>query len=295
MEWSDVRLFLAIARSGSLGAAAKTVNLTQPTMGRRLRALEAALGQTLFQRTSSGLVCTQEGVAVLAHADRMEEEALSLQRELAGAAQSLEGMLRISSSDWFGTHVLSPVLAGFVRKHPRVSLELITDARLYDLSRREADLVLRIQPFHEPEVVQRRLMTMEYALYAAKGSKRVGKKSTGRGLSIVTLDAAYRDFPDVQWLKKLLPEARLAVGSNNRSAQASLCAAGAGLAVLPRLLGDAMPGLEVVDLGQAPPVRPVWMGFHRDLRRQARLRALINVIVDALGDDASATSDPANP
>ncbi len=287
MEWSDVRLFLAIARAGSLGAAARTVGLTQPTMGRRLRALEASLGQTLFQRTNAGFVCTDEGAAVLAHAERMEDEALSLQRELAGGAQSLEGMLRISSSDWFGTHVLAPVLAGFVRKHPRVSLELITDARLYDLSRREADLVLRIQPFHEPEVVQRRLLNIEYALYAAKGGKKVTRRNGGRGLSVVTLDTAYRDFADVQWLRGQLPEARVSVGSNNRSAQAILCAAGAGLAVLPRIIGDAMNELEAVDLGSAPPSRPVWMGFHRDLRRQARLRALITVIVDALGDGAS--------
>lgn len=283
MEWSDVRLFLAIARSGTLGAAAREVGLTQPTMGRRLRALEAAVGQTLFQRTASGFVCTDEGAAVLVHAERMEEEALSLQRELAGGAQTLEGMLRISSSDWFGTHVLAPVLAAFVQQHPHLTLELITDARLYDLSRREADLVFRIQPFHEPEVVQRRLMTIDYALYAAKGSPKIDKRGRGRGLSVVTLDAAYRDFPDVEWLREQLPEARTSVGSNNRSAQATLCAAGAGLAVLPRIIGDAMPSLEVVDLGLAPPSRPVWMGFHRDLRRQARLRALITAVVDTLG------------
>ncbi|MBV8502306.1 MAG: LysR family transcriptional regulator [Paucibacter sp.] len=285
MEWSDVRLFLAIARNGSLGAAARTVGLTQPTMGRRLRALEASLGHTLFQRSNAGFVLTDEGSAVLTRAERMEDEALALERELAGGGQSLEGLLRISSSDWFGTHVLAPVLARFVDVHPRVSLELITDARLYDLSRREADLVFRIQPFDEPEVMQRRLMNVAYGLYAARGSKKIKKGSKGSGLSIVTLDAAYRDFPDVRWLREKLPEARVSISSNNRSAQAVLCAAGAGLAVLPRLLGDAMDALELVNLGEAPPARPVWMGYHRDLRRQARLRALIESVVDELADD----------
>src|SRR3954466_9819085 len=98
MEWSDLRIFLAVAREGTLGAASRKLGQSQPTMGRRLRALEQAVGQTLFQRTSDGLVLTDEGASVLGHAERMEEEALALQRELAGQDRRLDGMLRISSS-----------------------------------------------------------------------------------------------------------------------------------------------------------------------------------------------------
>ena len=84
MEWSDLRIFLAIAREGTLAAAARVIGQSQPTMGRRLRALEQDVGQTLFQRTEDGFVLTDEGAAVLAHAERMEEEALALQRQMAG-------------------------------------------------------------------------------------------------------------------------------------------------------------------------------------------------------------------
>ena len=108
MEWSDLRVFLAIARTGSLGAAARSMGQTQPTMGRRLRALEQALGQTLFQRTADGFVLTDEGAAILTHAERMEAEALALQRQLAGSEDQLEGMLRLSCSEWFGTYLLAP-------------------------------------------------------------------------------------------------------------------------------------------------------------------------------------------
>ena len=111
MEWSDVRIFLAIAREGSLGAAARVVGQTQPTMGRRLRALEAALGQSLFQRTADGFVLTDEGAAVMASAERMEEEALAFERRLAGHESALSGQLRLAASDWFGSYVLTPVLA----------------------------------------------------------------------------------------------------------------------------------------------------------------------------------------
>jgi DNA-binding transcriptional LysR family regulator len=88
MEWSDLRIFLAIARKGTLGAAARSLGLTQPTMGRRLRALETAVGHTLFQRTAQGFVPTDEGAAVLAHAERIEEEVLAFQRQLAGMRRS---------------------------------------------------------------------------------------------------------------------------------------------------------------------------------------------------------------
>ncbi|MFM9923650.1 LysR family transcriptional regulator [Variovorax sp. H27-G14] len=281
MEWSDIRVFLAIARSGTLMGAARQTGLSQPTMGRRLKALEASLSLTLFQRTSDGFVLTAEGESVLGHAQRMEEQALAFQRELAGNQQQLEGALRVSSSDWFGVHVLSPVLAGFLRAHPGVSIELLTDARLLNLARREADLVFRIQPFEEPYILQRKLMHMRYALYTAAGQSHPAA-GDGEGSALVTLDHAYRDFPDAVWLRRMLPKARTAFGSNNREAQALLCAAGVGLAVLPVALGDATPGVERVDLGEPPPGRDVWLGYHRDLRRLARLRALVERTIEAL-------------
>jgi DNA-binding transcriptional LysR family regulator len=281
MEWSDIKVFLAIARAGTLMGAARQTGLSQPTMGRRLKALEASLALTLFQRTSDGFVLTAEGESVLGHAERMEEQALAFQRELAGTGQQLEGSLRVSSSDWFGVCVLSPVLAAFLRRHPGVSIELLTDSRLLNLARREADLVLRIHPFEEPYILQRKLMHMRYALYAADGQPPP-TAGDGEGSALVTLDTAYRDFPDVAWLRRMLPNARVAFGSNNRQAQARLCAAGVGLAVLPVALGDQTPGIARVDLGEAPPGRDVWLGYHRDLRRLARLRALVDATVEAL-------------
>ena len=152
-------------------------------MGRRLRALEAAVGHTLFQRTGEGFVLTDEGASVLGHAERIEEEVLAVQRQLAGSEAELEGLLRLSSSDWFGTFMLAPVLADFSRRHPRVCLELLTDARLYSLPRREADLVFRIRPFDEPEVISRRLMHIAYALYAPAGSAMAFQPGDGAGLT----------------------------------------------------------------------------------------------------------------
>src|SRR3569623_52449 len=232
MEWSDLRIFLAIAREGTLGAAARKIGQTQPTMGRRLRTLEAALGQTLFQRTADGFVLTDEGTAVLRHAERIEAEAVALERRLSGAEAQLDGLLRVSSSDWFGARLLSPVIAEFGKLHPKVVVELLTDARLYSLSRREADLVFRIQPFDEPEVVSRKLLHIPYALYGRKGSKPP-RAGDGSGVRVITMNAEFAGMPDAVWLQRVLPNAAIAARSNNREVQAELCASGGGLAVLP--------------------------------------------------------------
>jgi DNA-binding transcriptional LysR family regulator len=283
MEWSDLRIFLAVAREGTLGAAARKLGQSQPTMGRRLRALEQAVGQTLFQRTDGGFVLTDEGSAVLSHAERIEEEVLAFQRQLSSHDQHLDGTLRIASSDWFGIHMLTPVFAEFARLQPRVVVELLTDARLYSLPRREADLAFRITPFREPEVISRKLMHIEYGVYLKSGLKspRLGD---GAGTPLITMDTAFGGIPDSVWLQRVLPRAHVASRSNNRDVQARMCALGAGVAVLPRPLGDSLAGVKRIDLGEPPPGRNTYVGYHRDLKRLARLRALLDLVIGRLAN-----------
>jgi DNA-binding transcriptional LysR family regulator len=240
MEWSDLRVFLAIAREGTLAAAARANCQSQPTMGRRLRALEQDVGQTLFQRTSDGFVLTNEGAAVLAHAERMEEEARALEREMAGQDHQFDGMLRISSSDWFGSLVLTPVMAEFAKMQPHVVVEIITSSRHHSLARREADIVFKNRPFDEPEAVSRRLMHMPYAVYVKVGSVHPCA-GDGTGTPLVTMDIAH-DLADAVWLKRMLPRSRIVSRSNDRDVQGRMCALGAGAAVLPQWLGDSLPG-----------------------------------------------------
>jgi DNA-binding transcriptional LysR family regulator len=279
MNWDDVQVFLAIARHGTLCAAGRALKQSQPTMGRRLKALELSLGHTLFQRTSEGFVLTDEGAAVLSHAEGMEAQALSFSRQLDGADQQLEGSLRLSTSDWFGLHVLAPLCAAFTNHHPRVTIELLTDARLFSLARREADLVARIVPFDEPDVIQRRLMHVPYALYTQRGAD---VHQDGAHVRLITMDLGFSEMPDAAWLREAFPSARITFRSNNRHVQAVACASGAGLAVLPCPLGDSHPGLQRLEGAKAPPGRDVWLGYHRDLRRLPRLRALVDLFMERL-------------
>ncbi len=278
MEWNDVEIFLAIARNGTLGAAARVLRLTQPTVGRRLKALEQALGQTLFQRTTDGFVLTDEGNAVLAHAERMEEEAHGLQRSLSGQETQLSGILRLSASDWFGAHMLRPVIADFTARNPHVTVELVTDFRLVNLARREADLAFRIAPFKEPDVISRKLLRVDYGAYIRKGAKRP-TLGDGAGFRLVTMDG----WPDAVWLRRIFPKAEIAARSNNRDVQARLCLGGAGIAVLPKPLAKAYPGLQELRVPEPPPGRDTYVGYHRDLRRLTRLRKLLDLLIEKLG------------
>lgn len=282
MEWSDVRIFLAVAREGSLGGAARRLGLSHPTVARRVAALEQATGQPLFQRHKDGVLLSDMGSRVRRLAEDMEASALAIQRRLAGEPGKLEGPLRISSADWFAAYVLPPVIEALVGEHPGILPELVVSARRYDLSRREADVVFRVVPFEEPGVVQCRLLRIDYGLYVREGDP-VPVRGDGRGARLVLMDTSAHSYPEVEWLREALPQARPIVVSNHRALQAQLCQRGLGLAVLPRAVGDAAPGLTLVDLGEPPPPRPLWMGYHEDMRDMDRVRALAAIAQRMLG------------
>lgn len=278
MEWSDIQLFLAVARTGSLGAAARQLGVAQPTVGRRITALEKSVNAVLFQRGHTGLLLTDAGMSVLAAAERMEEEALHFQRHLAGGEQALSGQIRITASDWFGHHVLTPALAEFGQRHPQITFELLTDSRPYDLARREADLAFRITPFDAPDLVSRRFLRLDYRLYAAAGTPPL--KPHGEGARLITMNTAFGNMPDVDWLARQLPRASVVFTSNNREVQARACVEGVGLAVLPVALARHYPQLEAIALTEPPPSRLTWLGYHQDLRRLGRLRALLDFLIE---------------
>lgn len=287
MEWSDVRVFLAVVRGGSFGEAARTLGVSHPTVGRRIKALEQEAQQPLLRRTGDGLVLTDAGDAVMALAESMENSALAMERRLAGNDERLEGILRISSAEWFAGHVLAPVLAELTRRHPAVVPEVIASYRLLNLSRREADVAFRLVPFSEPDIVQRRLMRMPYGLYGSAGTVSAMQKDPA-SVGLILMNTAQSHFPDVAWLLDRFPSSRRVFTSTSRAVQAQMCLNGLGIAVLPRPLGDAVAGLQRIDMLDQPPSRDIWVGYHHDLRHMDRLRAMLDIADGML-------SHPANP
>lgn len=288
MEWGDVRIFLAVVRSGSFGEAARTLGVSHPTVGRRIKALEDEAQQALLRRTSAGLVLTDAGDAVLTLAESMEDSALAMERRLAGNHDRLEGILRIAAAEWFAGHVLAPVLAELTRRHPAVVPEVIASYRLLNLPRREADVAFRIVPFSEPDIVQRRLMRMPYGLYgSADTASALGDDPSSVGL--ILMNTAQSHFADVAWLLDSFPGSRRVFTSTSRAVQAQMCLRGMGIAVLPRPLGDATAGLQRIDTPDEPPGRDIWVGYHHDLRHMDRLRAMLDLADAMLSSGAMRT------
>ena len=277
MEWSDVRIFLAVARSGTLGGAARSLQTSHPTVGRRRRALEQAVGHALFQRTADGLVLTEEGQGIIALAEQMEEGALAMKRQLEGQEQRLKGSLRIASADWFGAYVLPPILADFAKAYPDVDVEILTGTRLFSLAQREADVAFRIVPFDTADIVQRRLFRLDHGVYIAEEAADP-KYGDGTGFRLITHDTSTGHFPDIAWMIESFPNAKPILRSNNRNVQGRMCREGVGIAVLPRVVGNQIPGIRRLELPKQPPARDIWMGYHRDLRRLGRLRAFISTV-----------------
>jgi len=285
MEWSDVRIFLAVVRSGSFGEAARRLGVSHPTVGRRIKALEDEAEQALFRRTGDGLVLTDTGDTVLTLAESMEESALAMERRLAGNHERLEGILRISAAEWFAGYVLAPVLAELTRRHPAVVPEVIASYRLLNLSRREADVAFRIVPFTEPDIVQRRLTTIAYGLYGS-AETALAMENDPASVGLILMNTAQSHFADVAWLLDRFPQSPRVFTSTSRAVQAQMCLRGMGIAVLPRPLGDAIAGLQRIDTPDQPPSRDVWVGYHHDLRHMDRLRAMLD-IADAMLSNAA--------
>lgn len=282
LDWDDLRTFLAVARHGNLSAAARSLGVAQPTVGRRLEAFERRLGTQLFRRTSSGHALTPAGAAILGHVEGMEAGALASWRIAAGRDAGLAGTVRLTTTEWFGREIAAPLLVRFLAEHPHIVVELLTDVRPYSLTQREADVAVRLGTFAQREVMRRKLAHVGFGLYAAPsylarhGLPAIEDRGAGHAL-VTMIDAQGGAFPDSAWLAKLAPRAVVAARTTSRDAQAALAAAGAGLTTLPRRLGDTVAGLRLV-ARPAPPGRDLWLGVHRDTRQTPRVRALVEFL-----------------
>jgi DNA-binding transcriptional LysR family regulator len=283
MDWDDLHTFLAIARHGTLSAAARALGVTQPTMGRRLVAMESRTGARLLQRLPGRYALTSLGEAVLGNAERIEAEALAAERTITGRDVALAGTVRVTTVDTLAARVVAPALAELQRAHPAIVVELVPDTRSLSLSKREADIALRISRFTGNEVVARRVGTLALGFYATPDwADKVG--SSAARLVTVLDDQAH--LPEADWLIRHFPEAVIGFRSNSREVMVWAARSGAGIAAIARYRGDAEADLvrlkpEVPDL-----MRDIWMGVHADMRHMPRVRVVMDAIVGTLRANA---------
>lgn len=284
-DWDDIRVFLAVSRAGSLSAAAKTLGVTQPTVGRRIAAFQRRLGAKLFSPTSAGQALSETGRRLLPHAERMELEGLAAERVTAGRDAGLRGRVRVTASEWLVSSVLGPALRPFLARHSELELELIADTRHLSLSRREADIAIRPSRFDQQEVLQRELAVVAFGLYASDGYlAEQGVPDFARqadGHRLIALSEALGKMPESEWLPTLSARARVVARTNGREPMARMAAANIGMACLPCFLGDATAGLRLVATPTPGPERKLWLGAHRDARSVPRLKATSAFLAEA--------------
>ena len=291
LDWDDLRYFLAIQRSGTLARAASVLGINATTVGRRLTALEERVNARLFDRTPEGYVLTSAGHDLLPRAERMEEEALALEREVLGADQRPAGSVRVTATEMIGTRFIMPHVPRFRAQHPLIALELECSNRTVSLTRREADIALRLARPREENVVTRKLADIPLALYAApsyleKQGTPEDPDATLRDHELVLFAASRLFRVENEWFAPRLEGARIALRSDSVSSIYAATVAGVGIALLPRAAADRDPALCRIPTTSAPEPRVIWQTVHADLQRSARVRAVLNFLTEILASAA---------
>ncbi|MCW0180916.1 LysR family transcriptional regulator [Zavarzinia sp.] len=284
-DWDDLKIALAIARHGTLTAAGRALGLNQSTMGRRLAAMEAVIGQPLFERQGTSLMATELGSRVVAAAEHVAGTMAELQVELAGGPTALEGILRLSAPELLIAPFLASRLAPFIASHPGLAVELVADERPPVLARRDSDIALRFSLPDQAELFVRRVAFIAFAVYASPRyvlsagldpeERRSPVAGTFSGCDAVGPPPELSGAADAQWFATVARGARPALRVDGIAAQLAAIKAGLGVGLLPCFIGDD-EGLTRLTAPGACPLREVWLAVHRELRHAPRLRAMID-------------------
>jgi DNA-binding transcriptional LysR family regulator len=296
MNWDDARVFLAVEREKTLRGAARTLNLDQATVGRRIAALEHALRATLFLRTSEGYALTAAGETALRSAEKMEHSAHELVRQTQGTDTRLAGDVRVTSTDSIALEFLFPAIERLHAAHPEVRVLLDTSTRMLNLAKREADIAVRSVRPDNPDLIARRLARWPMALFASKaylerhGKPAPGSAFAGHDLVVYQGNWTGSRSPTSPTLAGEPTHAGRIVSTFNSSLMLRTAVkAGLGIGELPMHLAE-LDGL--VQLWPEPArgaVYEIWLVTHQDLRHTARIAAMIEGIVSAFEDHANHT------
>ncbi len=288
-DWNDLRYLLAIARTGSLAGAARDLGVEHTTVGRRLAALEATLGARLFLRGPGGLSATPAGLEILPIAEEIATRVETIERRVSGADARVDGTVRLTTSEAISGYFTKQFWALRYR-HPELMIEILSGNRAYDLSRGEADLAVRVRETTEPDLITRKLGRAVWSLYAAPSYlERKGAPAAPedlRGHDLISFDESLGAVPGALWLQEHGEGANIVMRGNSIVAVLNAAIFGMGLALLPCFMGDAEPALRRLT-PRALGLRDVYLVVHPDLARVARVRAVMEFIVEVFERDAA--------
>jgi len=285
MNWDDLRIFLAVARSRQILAAATRLGLNHATVGRRITALEEALQSQLLIRRTTGCELTPQGEALFETAERVEAEMLSAQGALGRRDAAIAGTVRVGAPDGFGVVFLAPRLGALTARHPDLVVQLVPVPRSFSLSRREADIAITVQRPEQGRVVARRLVDYTLGLYAsadylaAHGAPEAVEDLARHRLVGHVEDLVYA--PTLNYAAEITRSWQASFEVSSAIGQAQAVRAGAGIAILHDYIARSCPELVPV-LPELRVRRAYWLVIHEAMRDLVRVRAVSEFIGDAV-------------
>lgn len=280
MDWNDIRIYLALVRTGTVRSAAAKLEVSHSTVARRIEAFEKRLGVRLFERSSGGYAVTPAGEDMLVVAEQMENEIHGLERRIVGQDQRLSGDIRVTMVDVLATHLLMPHLTEFTQTYPDIDLEVVIAYEPLDMSKREADVALRFTNKPPEHLVGRRLATLHSAAYAS--AEYLKHRDLRADTSARWIGYGKRvAYP--RWVKESdYPHIPAKGMLDSMLLQLEATKAGMGIGMLPCFLGDTTPTLRRLPPGVAKPGFDLWLLTHRDVRTTARLRIFSDFVAKAV-------------
>ncbi len=288
-DWNRARAFLVTAEEGSLSAAARALGMTQPTLGRQVTALEEELGVALFERGTRGLELTPSGTDLVEHVRAMGEAATRLSLSASGQSRTIEGSICITATEVVAAYVLPPIVQELRKTHPGIEVEIVASNEASDLKRREADIAVRAFRPTQSDLIAKQIPDIgSWSLYATPGYlDELGNPEVPADLA----DAAFMTFDRTDRWPAALRELGIPVTRENfpilvenHLVHWELARTGAGIGVMPAVIGDADPSvtraLPEMDLMPAE----VWLVAHRELRTSRRVRTVFDFLAEKLSE-----------
>ncbi len=289
LNWGQIRSFLAVSRLGSLSAAARELRVSQPTLSREIQALETSTELNLFKRTTQGLQLTEAGRTLVEAAGKMNAAADQFARQASGLSVELSGDVRISVNEIVGVYLLPPAIAAFRAQHPGVHVEIVISNRVSSLSKREADIALRMFRPTQPDLVARRLPDMELGFYAHQDYiKEYGEPSDIDNLKTHTIIGFDEEMDFINGAAALgyhFVRDNFALRTDHLLAQINLMRAGAGINATHVKLAERWPNLVRVLQWVPLPALEFWCVTHSDVQYNSRIREVMQFLIQWFSED----------
>lgn len=285
-DWNQARAFLATVEEGSLSAGARALGVTQPTLGRQVAALEAALDVVLFERVGKSLVLTPSGRELADHVRAMFEAASRVSLTASGHSEAIEGKVRITASDVMSALLLPPVMADLRERAPGVEFEIVAANDIRDLQSREADIAIRHVRPEQPDLIAKLVADATAHFYAATAYlERRGRPATFEELRTHDFIGFGNNARMIEMLDPMglsLAEENFRLGSESGVVSWEMAKSGLGIIVMSDEVAALAPHMERVLPGMDPFVFPVWLTAHRELQTSRRIRLVFDVLAEFL-------------